>query len=144
MLVILYIRMDQPQTKRQKILRNDEIMRLLLESEGESDEETTVISESEEAGWVDSDVEIDGDANSQNDVEGDDEAVEEDERCPLVQRKNTRELYAHRLINSFQTCLDESNYDNIAPPGQHIEYKVKVNKGQYQNHIGSKYMLVLL
>ena len=136
--------------KRPRILRKDEIMRLMEESEGDSDSETDMLDqEGDGEGWIDSDTEDDPTANNANneqeqandDDNNDDDGGEDDDddlgnnvllhgHLPPILR-NRHGPRTRRVINTFNDCLDEDNYNSIVMPEeqQRLDYNVKINKG---------------
>ena len=119
--------------KRRRILRQEEIDRLLEESEGDSDLEMNLLGEDDGTGWEDSDMESVGELeeNINNaDSDGDDPPPQV---IPIIMR-NRRMPRQNRAVQTFDDCLDENSYEILPITDVSREYTVTVKKGNYAKH----------
>ena len=137
------ITMAQPAPKRQRKLRPEEIAQMLDESESDSDAE--ILGEEDDGdGWLDSDTENESRDTVPDPVSSESEDDHEGPGIMLLPvLRNRRAPRMRPAIDSFDSCLDETNYDSITLPKEadKIEYTVKVNKGKTRTKLSTTLIL---
>ena len=105
--------MAQPPPKRRRILRQEDIMRMIEESD--SDTEADMLGQEDNGnGWYsDTDTESRDTAHVSSESEDDHEGP--DVVLPMVLR-NRRVPRMRPAVHSFDSCLDEDNYTCITLP----------------------------
>ena len=122
--------MSQPPPKRRRILRQEDIRRMIEESD--SDTEADMLGQEDDGdGWLDSDTDTESRDTAHVSSESEDDHEGPDVVLPMVLR-NRRAPRMRPAVHSFDSCLDEDNYTCITLPeeAEKTEYTVKVNKGK--------------